>query len=215
MEATAMTRLLGYFKKVEIMADSQWPKITIEEKLNTRKKTWMKQNNEWMSKWGISIHECPSTNEEIKKYVREKFRNTMLNKQLGRKREYHVKKFNPTCDHEQKHYIGATIKWKAKMLIVQLKTSSHHLRCETGRWKMPKEEWSERVCQFCKSGTLESEWHFVMECVAYGNIRRNCMDILTSADLTTLFEEEKVAKTTDFLINIHSKQSKINKELEK
>jgi len=28
----------------------------------------------WLSKWDIKLHECPSTNEEIKKFVMEKFR---------------------------------------------------------------------------------------------------------------------------------------------
>ncbi|KAH9315018.1 hypothetical protein KI387_023645, partial [Taxus chinensis] len=132
--------------KVESMDGLWWPKIAVEEKLNRRKCTWMKQNEKWMKNWGISMQECPNTNGDIKKYVREKVKTAMWTKQLGRKREYYVKNFNPTCDHEQKHYMEAEIKWKAKMLIAQLKTSSHHLRCETGRWTTLKEEWSERVC---------------------------------------------------------------------
>lgn len=129
----------------------------IEEKLNRRIKTWMKQNIKWLSRWGINLHEFPNGNVEIKKYVREKVKVALWSKQFGRKREYYIKNFNPTCEHQQKHYIEVDIKWKEKMLIAQLRTSSHYLRCVTGRWKIPKEEWAGRVCLLCMSGSVEME----------------------------------------------------------
>jgi len=50
------------------------------------------------------------------------------------------------------------------ILIAQLRTNSHQLWCEIGRWKRPKEAWEERVCTFCTSGAVESEkaFHFEM-----------------------------------------------------
>ena len=84
-----------------------------------------------------------------------------MDKKTGRKKDYYIKEFNPTRDHEEKAYIGANIKWKAKMLIAQLRTSSHHLRCETGRWVVPKEKWENIICGFCNKGMVETEWHFI------------------------------------------------------
>ncbi|KAH9321001.1 hypothetical protein KI387_015640 [Taxus chinensis] len=49
------------------MRDFRWPKIVVEEKLNRRKSTWMKQNEKWMKKWEISMRDCPNTNGDIKK----------------------------------------------------------------------------------------------------------------------------------------------------
>ena len=56
--------------------------------------------------------------------------------------------FNPTHSYQPKAYIEANIPWRDKILITQLRTNSHQLHCETGRWKRPKEVWEERVCIF-------------------------------------------------------------------
>ena len=55
-------------------------------------------------------------------------------------KSYYIKKFNPTSSHDEKAYIRALINWKAKMLMAQLRTSSHRLQCEIGRLQVPKEE---------------------------------------------------------------------------
>jgi len=62
--------------------------------------------------------------------------------------------------------------------IAQLRTNSHQLRCETGRWKRPKEAWKERVCTFCTSGAVESKKHFILECDAFKNIRETYGNML-------------------------------------
>ena len=51
----------------------------------------------------------------------------------------YVKDFNPTWSHEEKTYLRDAIKGNDKNLIAQLRTGSHCLRCETGRWITPKE----------------------------------------------------------------------------
>ena len=62
----------------------------------------------------------------------EKFRKHIWGKELGRKK-YYVQEFNPTCDLQQKEYVGASIPWRAKILIAQLRTNSHQLQCKMGR----------------------------------------------------------------------------------
>ena len=57
----------------------------------------------------------------------EKFRSIMWTNRLGRKKAYYNKEFNHTGEHGDKDYLGSTIKGKAKILIAQLRTSSHHL----------------------------------------------------------------------------------------
>ena len=66
------------------------------------------------------------------------------------------------------------------MLIAQLRTKSHQLRCETERWKRPKEAWEERVCVFCTSEKVETEKHFILECEALKDNRDNYISILTT-----------------------------------
>ena len=101
------------------------------------------------------MHECLNNNAGIKKFVREKFQSAMWYNNIGRINAYYIKEFNPTEDHGEKAYLGAAIKGQARLLLAQLRTRSHHLRCETSRWKRPKETWEERICMFCRTGTTE------------------------------------------------------------
>jgi hypothetical protein len=94
--------------------------------------------------------------EEIKTFVMDKFHKHTWEKELGRKKKYYIEEFNPTHNHQQKVYIGANIYWRSKILIAQLRTNSHQLRCETWSWKRPKERWEERVCILCSSGKVET-----------------------------------------------------------
>lgn len=90
LEVLAMVRLVNYLKKIQNMENHRWPKLIMEERLDRRKNTWMKQNGKWMNKWAISIQECPNTNEEIKKIVKEKFSSRLWTKQDGCKKVYYI-----------------------------------------------------------------------------------------------------------------------------
>jgi len=78
-----------------------------------------------MQKWNIYVNACPSNSKDLKSYVMEKFCKHIWGKELGRKKKYYVQEFNPTCDLQQKEYVGASIPWRAKILIAQLITNSH------------------------------------------------------------------------------------------
>ncbi|KAH9297612.1 hypothetical protein KI387_029294 [Taxus chinensis] len=203
MEASAITRLISYLKKVESMDNHRWPKMVIEDNLEHRKKTWMKQNTKWMEKWGIHFQECPNNNREIKNYVVEKFRNIMWTENIGRKKAHYIKYFNPTWAHDNKAYLRADIKGKARIILAQLRTGSHHLRCETGRWTIPKVEWERRTCLFCSIGVVETKWHFIMECSTYDDIRFQYENDLQVDNLDELFEEAKLQRIASFVLKIH------------
>jgi hypothetical protein len=112
LEMTMIIKLISYLKKVENMDNQCWPKLSMEEELECRKKTWMKKNKKWLSKWNIKLHEFPNAKKEIKKFVNEKFRASMWTNHSGHKKEYYIKEFNPNCDHRDKTYLGASIKEK-------------------------------------------------------------------------------------------------------
>ena len=80
---------------------------------------------------------CPTNNKEMKTFIMDKFHKHTWEKELGRKKNY-IEEFNPMHNHQQKAYIEANISWRSKILIAQLRTNSHQLRCETWRWKKPK-----------------------------------------------------------------------------
>lgn len=137
----------------------------------------------------------------------------MWTKQLGKKKEYYIKEFNHTWDHDEIFYLRSTINGKAIILIAHLRTGSHHLICETGRWKLPKEDWEERMCIFYSKSAIETKCHFINECVEYEDIRNQFENKLKVDSLNELFEGTKLHKTTSFLLKIHNKRTNMEKSL--
>ena len=65
---------------------------------------------------------------------------------------------------------------KFRVALSRLRTSSHRLVIETGRWKKPnKEPIVDRKCQICNK--LEDEHHFLTECVSYKDLRKTLIKL--------------------------------------
>lgn len=156
---------------------------------------------------------CSTNRKEIKAFVIDKFHKCTWDKELGRKKKYYIDEFNPTCNHHQKAYIGANISWRAKILIAQLRTNSHQLRCETGRWKRPKEAWEERVCIFSNFGKVETKKHFILECEAFKDSRDRYTNTLTTSSWDNLFSEEAVEKVGALIITLNRKRAEKQKSV--
>ena len=60
---------------------------------------------------------------------------------------------------------------KYRSVLTQIRLSSHRLRIETGRYGPNRLDRSERICQFCESGEPEDEYHFILTCEKYGDLR--------------------------------------------
>ena len=86
IEAMAMIQVIRYLKKIEQMEEGRCPKVVVNDILCTRKKTWMRQNNKWFSKWGICLSMCPTRSKEIKAFVMDKFHKCTWEKELGKKK---------------------------------------------------------------------------------------------------------------------------------
>ena len=65
-------------------------------------------------------------------------------------------------------YLSVVLIRKFRNALAKLRTSSHDLNIERGRYR--QEERSERICNLCKV-SVETEYHFVMVCTAYENLR--------------------------------------------
>jgi hypothetical protein len=99
------------------------------------------------------------------------------------------------------------------MLIAQLRTNSHQLRCETGCWKRPKEAWKERVCVFCTSRKVETKKHFILECKAFKDNMDNYINILTTSSWNDLFSEGTVEKLRELIIKLNKKIAELLKSV--
>ena len=57
-----------------------------------------------------------------------------------------------------------------RKLISKLRLSSHKLCIETGRYTSINR--NDRICKKCNFGVIEDEFHFILQCPFYVNVRR-------------------------------------------
>ncbi len=58
---------------------------------------------------------------------------------------------------------------KYRVALCRIRTSSHRLKVETGRWARPQIVYHERKCDLCQ--VLDDEYHFVLECRHHAETR--------------------------------------------
>ena len=75
------------------------------------------------------------------------------------------------CDFNCKTSLDTIEVSKFRIALTRLRTSSHRLEIETGRWHKPNPiPLSERKCPSCN--ILEDEYHFLLECPIYITLRK-------------------------------------------
>ena len=68
-------------------------------------------------------------------------------------------------------YLNHCASDKIRYAFARLKVASHRLEIEAGRWKRPNPTpVNDRICKSCS--LLEDEYHFVLKCVLYVDIRK-------------------------------------------
>jgi hypothetical protein len=65
---------------------------------------------------------------------------------------------------------------EGRYLLTRIRSGTHALRIETGRWTKPKENEEERVCRQCLSGEVENERHFILKCTVYEELREQMFE---------------------------------------
>ena len=75
-------------------------------------------------------------------------------------------------EFEYEKYLDNVRSSKYRRLITQMRVSAHKLRIETGRYGRNRIERNQRVCQTCNSQEVEDEFHFLLKCDTYSDIRR-------------------------------------------
>ena len=62
-----------------------------------------------------------------------------------------------------------------RIAMSRFRLSSHHLKIETGRYKQERIERSMRKCQLCNHQDVEDEYHFLLICPVFSDIRKNIL----------------------------------------
>lgn len=77
-------------------------------------------------------------------------------------------------------YLTAVADRPRRVRLAQLRTGSHWLRIETGRWQ--KLERAQRMCPNCGAAAVEDEAHMVFDCALYAGLRLQFADLFTLDD---------------------------------
>ena len=78
------------------------------------------------------------------------------------------RRYKKECRTEQ--YLDSIYESKYRISLSRFRLSSHNLSIETGRYNgVPKEE---RLCNFCNMRKMEDEFHFLLVCPLYTELRR-------------------------------------------
>ena len=67
-------------------------------------------------------------------------------------------------------YLDFITEKKYKIVLTRIRLSSHELYIERGRYEnLPRDE---RICKCCNMSQIESEYHFLLVCPLYSELRR-------------------------------------------
>ena len=148
------------------------------------KKSWISFVNKLLDTSGISLNQVLCKPKSIIPLLKEKFEKTFfstigstkgVNKKTGNKlRTYAKFKIN----YEIENYLNCRLPKHITSAIAKLRTSTHNLEIETGRYIRPRIPPENRICKCCSSSAIEDETHFLLNCTAYTELRNDLFDII-------------------------------------
>ncbi len=110
---------------------------------------------------------------------------------------------------EKEPYLDLISNKQHRKTFSRLRCGTHCLRVETGRYTRPKTPFDERICLVCvdfNQPEVETEFHFVMKCALYADLRcallSECCAILPDFDkqdhhqqFENIMSHQKLCKT--------------------
>lgn len=89
------------------------------------------------------------------------------------------------CNFQYQKYLDVLQVQKFRKSLSRLRVSSHRLEIEIGRWTKPnKTPLDNRKCRICN--VLEDEYHFVLECLLFQDLRQKYIKNIIGRDQTCL-----------------------------
>ena len=134
-------------------------------------------SNNWCSnvislalQYGLDVDNL-SYNDETKKYVKNIVKNKFIDDWQDALNSRPGLRLYRLFKHEYKleSYLQSIKNTNYRKMFTRLRTNSHYLEIERGRYVNKHE--SERLCSLCAD--VENEFHFVMICPLYDDIRCN------------------------------------------
>ncbi len=78
---------------------------------------------------------------------------------------------NIKCTHDMEPYLQCNYRRDIRSNLTKIRLSSHKCMVERGRWLKPKTEYANRICTLCETRDIEDEYHVLMVCSHYTDLR--------------------------------------------
>ena len=150
-----------------------------EQLLTLRSKTWCSSIRDILERLGFGYIWQNQQITEPKSF---------LSQFLQRMKDCHMQDYNTITDNTSRltflsnlrinpntisSYLKVKMDNQLMREISQFRLSSHNLIIETGRWHKPEPiPRDQRLCVSCDMSVIESEYHFLLICPRYENLRR-------------------------------------------
>ena len=97
------------------------------------------------------------------------FRNASVTSEIATDADYTRKLIKTVFCCES--YMNCEIKQNLRVNYTKLKLSSHKFLVERARWRKVKIPYAQRTCTLCSSGDIENEYHIVLICENFRDVR--------------------------------------------
>ena len=71
-----------------------------------------------------------------------------------------------TASYSPAAYLQAVVKWNQRKHLAQIRTGSHWLAVETGRFGAARVEREQRLCQRCEGSSVDDVEHMIFDCTS-------------------------------------------------
>ena len=126
----------------------------------------------WLNMWSIDKNVTLQNIDDIKNIITSKFKEKLWcdeNLEDKRKLIYYKEVINPNLEYQ--NCLSVLTNIKKKIHIAKIRTNSHELHSETGRWTFPKTKWVEWNYHICETMSVEDEKHFLLDFPTYTHKR--------------------------------------------
>ena len=164
-------RSLKFWTKIMKNQESPTYHMYMDQLISINGPCWSKRINSLINHLGLShllVNFNPDINFcSIKRRIRDQFLQTWTDSISNMSKLEYYKQFKK--DFEFSQYLDIVQNESMRKSISRLRLCSHNLEIESGRFSGTDR--NQRLCKMCSQNVIESEYHFIMCCPKYNQIR--------------------------------------------
>ena len=174
LSVIAQERCVKFWIKIKNNTDSPMHSMYSELYSNLNVANWAGRLNSILDHLGFTfLREQFDFNfnyfPTIKRRIRDQYIQTWNEEVTSMSKLDYFRNFKPNFEYED--YLNIIMNDSLRKYFTRLRLSSHDLEIESGRYHGISR--NDRVCKLCSQKVVESEYHFLLCCPKYYDLRRN------------------------------------------